>query len=192
MNKTFSIAIIFAAVSTFSANADSAFGIEYGAELPPGAEDAGRGYFFVKSPSKPHSLLDVYAVKYTAETGVCEIMASSEDFIWDKRGKKAKPVCDKLAEALDRKYGPKGNTREELKRVSSLYGNNFAMTLRQGDREHKRWFLPSADNKNEFDYVEIMIHSANGSDTYIILHYKNRSLSEDCNTRLSEADTDSL
>ena len=63
MLKTFTTAILFAAVSTFSAHADSAFGIEYGGELPSGAVETDTdGFFSLSNPPKPHSLFDGYNV----------------------------------------------------------------------------------------------------------------------------------
>ena len=66
MLKTITVAIMFTALSAISAHADSAFGIEYGGELPSGAVDVGGGYFLCKhSPPKPHSSFETYAVIHT-------------------------------------------------------------------------------------------------------------------------------
>ena len=193
MLKIFTMAIMFTAVSAISAHADSAFGIEYGGELPSGAEDVDDGFFSVRTPPKPHSLFEIYLAKYTVETGVCYITAISKTFKNDKYGTKAKTEYDKLVKALDRKYGPEGDNWEELK-ADALWdeADEFAMSLVQGDRNHGRWFNPSANSKNEFDYVQIKIDATSSSDTYIKLDYQNDSLLEDCNTQLSETDVDSL
>lgn len=195
MLKTITIAIIFAAVSTFNAHADSAFGIEYGGELPSGAEEIkdNDGFFRLSNPPKPHSLFEGYAIQYTDETGVCYISALSKTFKNDKYGTKAKTAYDKLGVSLDKKYGPKGDTYENLK-ADALWdeAGEFAMSLVQGDRTHARWFEPSADSQNEFDYIEILIKALDSSNTYIKIYYKNRSLDEKCEAVLSSGDDDSL
>ena len=193
MFKIISIVAALAALVVSSAHADSVFGIEYGGELPSGAVDEDDGYFSVRTPPKPHSLFELYMVKYTAETGVCYITAVSKTFENDKYGNKSVTEYDKLTEALDRKYGPEGGKWEDLK-ADALWdeADEFAMSLVKGDRNHARWLLPSADSKNEFDYVQIKIGATSSSDTYIKLDYRNDSLLEDCDTQLSEADVDSL
>jgi len=193
MLKTITIAIMFTALSAISAHADSAFGIEYGGELPSGAVDVDDGYFRVSTPPKPHSSFETYAVKYHTETGVCFITALSKTFENDKYGTQAKTEYDKLVAALDRKYGPEGDRWEELK-AEALWddADEFAMSLLEGDRNHARWFLPSADSKNEFNYVQIEINAIDSSKTYIKLDYNNRILNEDCTAKISEADNDSL
>ena len=194
MLKTITIAIIFAAVSTFSAHADSAFGIEYGGELPSGAvETDNDGFFRLSNPPKPHSLFEGYLFQYTDETGVCYISAYSETFENDKYGIKAKTAYDKLGVSLDKKYGPEGGTYEKLK-ADALWdeADEFAMSLVKGDRNHARWFEPSADSQNEFDYLEIIIKALDNSNTYIKINYKNRSLEEKCEAVLSSGDDDSL
>ena len=193
MLKTITVAIMFTALSAISAHADSAFGIEYGGELPSGAEDIDDGFFSVSTPPKPHSLFEIYLAKYTVETGVCYITAISKAFKNDKYGTKAKTEYDKLVKALDRKYGPEGGNWEELK-AQAIWDepDEFAMSLVQGDRNHARWFLPRADSKNEFDYVQIAINAMDSSETYIRLDYRNEILNQDCTAKISEADTDSL
>jgi len=193
MLKTITVAIMFTALSAISAHADSAFGIEYGGELPSGSEDIGDGYFFVASPPKPHTLFETYAVIHTAETGVCMISAISTKFENDKYGTKAKSAYDKLVVSLDKKYGPEGDMWETLK-ADALWdeADEFAMSLVKGDRNHARWFLPSADSQNEFDYVQIRIGAENSSRTYIVLDYSNKVLKENCTAVLSSADNDSL
>lgn len=194
MLKTFTMAIIFAAVSTFSAHADSAFGIEYGGELPSGAvERKEAGTFSLSNPPKPHSLFEGYGVNYTDETGVCFISAYSVTFENDKYGTKAKGAYDKLVKALDKKYGPNGDNWEIL-REDALWddADEFAMSLHKGDREHSRWFKPSADSQNEFDYVQITINALDSSDTYINLSYQNKSLKEKCTAVSSATDDGSL
>jgi len=193
MLKTITIAIMFTALSAISAHADSAFGIEYGGELPSGSEDIGDGYFFVASPPKPHSLFETYAVIHTAETGVCMITAISTTFENDKYGTKAKSAYDELVVSLDKKYGPVGDMWEELK-AGALWdeADEFAMSLLQKDREHSRWFKPSAASQNEFDYVQILIGAEDGSSTYVRLDYRNKVLLENCTAVLSSANNDSL
>lgn len=185
--------IIFAALSTSNAHADSAFGIEYGGELPSGSIDIDDGFFTVSSPPKPHSMFEIYSVKYTAVTGVCYITAISETFENDKYGIKATAAYDKLAEALDGKYGPNGDAWETLK-ADALWddADEFAMSLVQGDREHARWFKPTTDSQKEFDYVQIAIKALDRSDTYITLRYENSSLKEECDELLSAGDNGSL
>ena len=193
MFKIISIVAALAALVASSAHADSAFGIEYGGELPSGAVDEDDGFFSVKTPPKPHSLFDMYMLKYTAETGVCNISALSKTFENDKYGNKSVTEYDKLVDVLDRKYGPEGGKWETLK-ADALWdeADEFAMSLVKGDRNHARWFLPSADSKNKFDYVQININATSKSDTYIRLDYRNKSLAEDCDTQLSKTDVDSL
>tara|TARA_R110000772_G_scaffold207903_1_gene318393 strand:+ start:269 stop:853 length:585 start_codon:yes stop_codon:yes gene_type:complete len=194
MLKTITIAIIFAAVSTFSAHADSAFGIEYGGELPSGAvEKKQAGEFRLSNPPKPHSLFESYSVTYTDETGVCYISAYSVTFENDKYGTKAKSAYDKLVKTLDKKYGPNGDNWEML-REGAIWdeADEFAMSLLQGDREHSQWFKPSADSQNEFDYVQISIDALDSSNTSLILSYRNRGLLEKCTAVQSSGDDGSL
>ncbi len=194
MFKTFALAIIFAVFSALNAHADSAFGIEYGGKLPSGAvETDSAAMFDVSNPPSPHSLFEGYQVGYTEETGVCYIMAYSETFRNDKYGTKAKSAYDKLVATLDRKYGPTGDSWEML-REDALWNeaDEFAMSLLKGDREHARWFTPSADSQNEFDYVQIIINALSSSDTFIQLSYQNGSLKDKCIAAASATDDSSL
>ena len=95
--------------------------------------------------------------------------------------------------SLDKKYGPNGDSWEELE-ADALWDkvDEFAMSLLKVDRHHSRWFTPSADSQNEFDYVQIAIRALDRSNTYISLMYKNKSLSEKCDAVASSVDDDSL
>ena len=193
MLKRISIVATLAVLGASIAYADSAFGIVYGGELPSGAVDVDDGYFTVSSPPKPHSLFELYMVKYTPETGVCRITAGSENFENDKYGNKVTVAYDKLVKTLDKKYGPNGDSIERLN-PNALWdeADEFAMSLVKGDRTHGRWFEPSVNNKEEFDYVEITIDASDSSTTYITLVYQNRNLMKDCSARISASDNDSL
>lgn len=174
--------------------ADSAFGIEYGGELPKSAEQTKRtGLYRVPLPPKPHSLMEGYNVVYTPETGVCLIGSYTKTFENDKYGTQATGAYDRLVEALNKKYGPKGDTWEELK-SSALWDepDEFARSLVAGDRNHARWFEPTANSDVEFNYVQIKVDALGSSETYISLSYQNTELREKCKKILSEADDSSL
>lgn len=174
--------------------ADSAFGIEYGGELPKGAEQTKTaGFYRVPLPPKPHSLMVGYNVLYTPETGVCLIGSYTKTFENDKYGTQAKEAYDRLGEALNKKYGPNGNKWEELK-SSALWDepDEFARSLIEGDRNHARWFEPTAGSDAEFDYVQISIGAMGSSETFISLAYENSKKRTKCDKILSEADDSSL
>ena len=177
-----------------NALADSAFGIEYGGELPESAEQTERtGLYRVPSPPKPHSLMEGYNVIYTPETGVCAIASYTKTFENDKYGTKATEAYDRLVKALNKKYGPNGDIWEELK-STALWDepDEFARSLVAGDRNHARWFEPTAGSDVEFDYVQIKVGALGSSETYLSLRYENSELKEKCMKILSEADDSSL
>ena len=177
-----------------NALADSAFGIEYGGELPESAEQTERtGLYRVPSPPKPHSLMEGYTVHYTPETGVCRIRSYSKTFENDKYGTQAKEAYDRLARALNKKYGPKGDKWEELQ-SGALWNepDEFARSLIDGDRNHSRWFQPQAGSNDEFNYVQVKINALDSSRTYVSLIYQNFGLVEKCFAILREADDSSL
>ena len=174
--------------------ADSAFGIEYGGELPKNAEPVDdAGLFIVPLPPKPHSLMDGYSVLYTPETGVCTIRSVSKTFENDKYGTQATGAYDRLVKVLDKKYGPNGVKLEGLM-SSALWDkpDEFARSLVAGDRYHARWFEPTASSDVEFDFVQIEVHALGPSKTYVSLMYLNSKLQDKCMNVLSEADDSSL
>ena len=193
LKKLFTV-VTFMTLLGSSAAADSAFGIEYGGELPKGAQALQTaGMYRVTEPPKPHSLFEGYTVQYTPETGVCWIRGYSITFENDKYGNKVKEAYNKLALVLNEKYGPKGDTWEELE-PNALWDepDEFARSLIAEDRSHLRWFKPTANKNTDFDYVQMKIYGLDSTSTYLDLQYMNKRLRDKCNEILSRTDDDSL
>jgi len=178
-----------------SASADSAFGIEYGGPVPVVAVEVEgkKNYYKISTPPKPHSLFESYRVRATAETGVCFISAIGIDSENDKYGTAGRKQYEKLSKALSKKYGKHAGAWEEYI-GSGVWDepDQFAYSLYSGDREHVRWWKPSAENDTEFDYIQLTLNGWKDDTTWVGLSYRNTALKEKCDEMTNKGDDDSL
>ena len=70
--------------------------------------------------------------------------------------------------------------------------DQFAYSLYSEDREHSRWWKPSAKNDTEFDYIQIVLQGHKDDTTWIGLSYRNKALKEKCDEMTNKGDDDAL
>jgi len=145
---------IFAFGVTNMAHADGPFGIELNGTLedyecsPTGRE----GWFLCEQVPRKHPDLELYAVNFYDDVGVCEVTAATPGIASNPAGKELREVFNRIFEQLQDRYDSKVKS---LSFSPSRDKKNFMDEMVRGERLRAEHFYDFEEGQIEVIFLEM-------------------------------------
>lgn len=164
------------------------FGIKKGmtwAELQPYKPMLKSGKAFeLSSVPMPHEFFINHVVFLTKETGVCEILSSSNIVTTKENGEDLRLKFESIKQGLSEKYGPPTTNVDQIEEDSVLKSpNDWMLSIRTEDRKFKAYWISEDKQKypNGIDTISLEVKAININNGIMLLNYEFDNLPE-CNT----------
>lgn len=179
----FRLSFVFAALTAFALPgaisveaADGPFGVAMGQKGDELVfdDDAGDGYYVLRSVPRPHSHFESYIVMYHEGTGVCLFRAVGIDVATGADGTALKAEYELIAGLVSRAYGNYDHY-EHLADGSSLDGDdNYMKAMAHGEMLlQASWDEESkAELKNDITEVLLWGKATDAETGYVLLQYR--------------------
>lgn len=170
------------------------FGLEFGAD--PSKFDcspvsSSPGHFLCRTPPKPHSAFEAYAVQASPKHGICWVKGVGKDISDNRFGSATKSAVDEMAQTLNRLYGPSQAIDIILPRALWNEANEWLMSIVQNERFYGYQWKDLKSKRPMLDSVALAAQATGSSTGYIALDYY-ATFHEECSQAILASEADSL